>query len=71
MTGLDVIQMNRSTYKRMSRRSDVFGRIFGLMRTIVLVLAIVWSYTSRTELMRMVNRVWQPIVVAQSAQWTR
>ncbi len=56
MTVIDVIAMNRAAYKRMYRRRLVYTRLFGLLRDIVLILAIMWCYASRQELARIVVR---------------
>ncbi len=56
MTAIQVIEMNRAAHKRMCRRHVMYGRMASFLCHVVLFLALMWCYTSRQELARVIYR---------------
>ena len=62
MTAIEVIETNRAAYKRMFRRQVVYTKMFGVLRDVLMIAAVIWCYTAREELARIISRAFYTFV---------
>ena len=71
MTALEIIEMNRAARNRRYRRHEIHTRIVGLLWHALIILALMWCFSSWAELTRIVHRVLSPYVTSPYQHYSR